>query len=204
MRKEARHWDRLAPIYDGLVEREYGKAYTRFRKIFFKYVKRKQKVLDVATGTGDIAVVLYKRSKDVTGLDISEGMLVRARERGGSNPTFVAGDAHSMDFKRGTFDLVTCCNGLNVMRAPRAALEDMRRVLRNGGRLVTITFCYGDAPFGHRLHLLGQAIRIGRPPHWHSFEGKALRALHTEVGLKVLKAEYCWTEPPAVVMVVRK
>lgn len=204
LERDERFWDRIADFYDRLVEKEYAKEYKRFRKIFFKYVKRKHKVLDVATGTGDIAFVLAKRSKDVTGVDISSDMITQAKAKVAKNPKFLVHDAHDLGLRRGGFDLVTCCNGLLVMKDPAKALKEMRRVLKNGGKLVTITHSYADASFGHRMHLFRMFIKLGKPPHWHSFKGKALRKMHTEAGFKVLKAEYCWKDPHVVLVVARK
>lgn len=202
--KEARFWDRIADLYDRYIDRDHGREYKRFRKIFFKYVKRKHKVLDVATGTGDMAFILAKRSKDVTGIDISNEMIRHAKAKAEVHPAFLVDDAYDIDFERGTFDLVTCCNGLHVMQEPSKALAEMRRVLKSRGKLVTITFAYGDASLSERLRLLGQSIRIGRPGYWHNFTGKQLRRLHTEAGFKVLKCEYCWKGPPAVLTVARR
>ena len=202
--KEARFWNRHADVYDRFVEREYGKDYKRFRKIFFKYVKRKHKVLDVATGTGDIAFVLAKRSKDVTGVDISEEMIKLARQKATDNPKFLIEDAYEMEFKRGTFHLVTCCNGLHVMKEPLMALTEMRRVLKKGAKLVTINYCFGEASLSKRFRLFVHYMKLGRPAYWHSFLPKKLRKLHSEAGFKVLKCEYCREDPPAVLTVARK
>jgi ubiquinone/menaquinone biosynthesis C-methylase UbiE len=202
--KVERYWNRLADYYDRLVEREYSRSYKRFRKIFFKYVKRKHKVLDVATGTGDIAFVIAKRAKDVTGVDIASGMITEAKKKAGKNPEFLVDDVHDMDFERSTFDLVTCCNALNIFKDMGKALKEIRRVMKAGGKLVTITYCYGDASLGHLLHLYGLMFRVGRPRNWRNLKGKALRKMHTDAGFKVLKAEYCWKDPPAVIIVARK
>jgi len=202
--KEEEYWDRMSALYDNFVEREHGALYKRARKIFFKYVKRKQKVLDVATGTGDIALTLAKRSKDVTGVDISSKMLAVADARTGGNPKFVLGDVHELEFERGEFDLVACCNGLHVFQDPSQAIAEMRRVLTAGGKLVTVTFAYGDAVMGEKFHLWGQFMRLGMPPNWQSFTGPELRSMHYKAGLKIIKAVYCWDTPPTVVIVARK
>jgi ubiquinone/menaquinone biosynthesis C-methylase UbiE len=202
--REARHWNRIADVYDRFVEREYGEDYKRFRKIFFMHVKRGHKVLDVATGTGDIALVLAKRSKDVTGVDIADAMIREAKTKVSGNPEFLSDDAYELDYKRGTFHLVTCCNGLHVMKEPERALAEMRRVLKKGGKLVTITYCYGTASFAKRSRLFVHYLKLGRPGYWHSFMPKALRRLHSDAGLKVLKCEFCREDPPAVLTIARK
>jgi len=201
---EEEYWDKMSHLYDAFVEREHSGLYTRVRKLCFKYVKRKQNILDVATGTGDLALTLAKRSKNITGIDISGKMISVADSRTKENPKFLLGDTHDLEFKRGEFDMVTCCNGLHVFRDPAGALSEMRRVLSVGGILVTVTFAYGDADLGQRMHLWGQFLKLGMPPYWHSFEGPQLRRMHYKAGFKILKAIYCWSDPPTVLIVARK
>jgi ubiquinone/menaquinone biosynthesis C-methylase UbiE len=202
--KDEVYWDKNAGLYDNFIEREHGELYKKVRKVFGKYVKRKHKVLDVATGTGDIALTLAKKSKDVIGIDLSSKMINVADSRATKNPKFIIGDVHEMEFERGEFDLVTCCNGLYVFSDPEQALSEMRRVLTAGGKLVTVTFAYGDADFNQKMQNWGQFLRLGMPPNWHSFTGPELRNMHFKAGLKILKAVYCWQDPPTVLIVARK
>jgi SAM-dependent methyltransferase len=140
----------------------------------------------------------------VTGVDISEEMIKHARSKAEDNPNFLIGDAYELEFERGTFHLVTCCNGLHVMKEPETALHEMRRVLKGSGRLVTINYCYGEATFGEKWDLFVQYLKLGKPAYWHNFMPKKLRKMHTNAGFKVLKCEYCREHPPAVVTVARK
>jgi len=202
--KDEVYWDKNAILYDNFIEREHGELYKKVRKVFGTYVKRKQKVLDVATGTGDIALTLAKRSKDVTGIDISTKMINVADSRTSKNPKFLIGDVHELEFERGEFDLVTCCNGLYVFSDPEQALCEMRRVLSSGGKLVSVTFAYGDWEFSQKMQMWSVFLRMGMPPNFHSFTGPELRSLHFKAGLKILKAVYCWQDPPTVLIVARK
>jgi len=204
MAREKVYWNKMSSQYDQFVETEYQGLYKRARKLFSQYVKRNHKVLDVATGTGKIALTLSKKSKDITGLDISSKMIRIASSRSKGNPRFVVGDAHELDFKRGAFDLVTCCNGLHVFRDPAQAMAEMRRVLTAGGKLVTVTFAFGDAVLGQKMHNWGLFMKYGMPPNWESYTGPEIRSMHYKAGLKILKAIYCWNDPPTVLIVARK
>lgn len=102
-------------------------------------------VLDVATGTGDVAFELRRQSAglNITGLDFSEGMLEKARlkdGRLGAGVEFVAGDAQQLPFPDGSFDLVTIAYGLRNLTDPAAGLSEFSRVLRPGGRLIVLEF----------------------------------------------------------------
>jgi demethylmenaquinone methyltransferase / 2-methoxy-6-polyprenyl-1,4-benzoquinol methylase len=97
-------------------------------------------VLDVATGTGDLALAIQRRlpGVEITGTDFCEEMLAIAR-RAGLQRT-VEADALQLPFATGSFDVVTVAYGLRNMASWRDALKEMGRVLRPGGRLVILDF----------------------------------------------------------------
>ncbi len=94
------------------------------------------RVLDVASGTGVVAREAARRvgaSGRVTGLDANPGMLAVARERA-PDLTWQRGTAESLPFPDGSFDAVVSQFGLMFFTDRRAAIREMRRVLRPGGR----------------------------------------------------------------------
>src|SRR5690625_1059578 len=102
-------------------------------------------VLDVATGTGDLAFELagHGPGRSITGLDFSAGMLELARRKnaaGGFGVTFTEGDAQELPFADCSFDLVMIAYGLRNLEEPRRGLAEFYRVLRPGGRLVVLEF----------------------------------------------------------------
>lgn len=99
-----------------------------------------QRVLDVATGTGDLALEMQKRCPDavVVGSDFCEEMLAHARLSGLAET--VVADALALPFEDGEFDVVTVAFGLRNMADYRRALEEMRRVLRPDGHLLVLDF----------------------------------------------------------------
>src|SRR6185436_718980 len=72
-----------------------------------------ERVLDVGTGTGAVALALAPLVREVIGLDESEDRLALARDGAPENVSFVAGDASSLPFEIGAFDLVTCVRTLH-------------------------------------------------------------------------------------------
>ena len=124
-----------------------------------------EQVLDLAAGTGTSSLTFTATGADCVACDFSLGMLqagrarlagpreVRgggqpSRDQGGSggdrppgaNSSFVAGDALRLPFRDGAFDAVTISFGLRNVADPGAALAEMRRVTRPGGRLVVCEF----------------------------------------------------------------
>lgn len=93
-------------------------------------------VLDVGTGSGHVACLLATLGHRVTGIDLSEGMLDRAREHAAAlaNPPRIrTGDAVAPDFGPGTFDAVVGRYVMWTLRDPAAAVRNWVRLLRPGG-----------------------------------------------------------------------
>ncbi|MGH7684040.1 MAG: class I SAM-dependent methyltransferase, partial [Vulcanimicrobiaceae bacterium] len=90
-------------------------------------------VLDVACGTGLASEPLLQRGMTVTGVDVSEPMLEKARARIPQGE-FVRGEAESLPFDRGEFHAVVCAQAVHWMDQEKAVAE-MARVVRPGGRV---------------------------------------------------------------------
>ncbi len=108
--------------------------------------KAGDRVLDVAGGTGDLALALARKvgpTGMVVHTDINQAMLRAGRERvideGWILPTALC-DAEQLPFASGSFDLVTVAFGLRNMTHKERALGEMARVLRPGGRLLVLEF----------------------------------------------------------------
>jgi demethylmenaquinone methyltransferase / 2-methoxy-6-polyprenyl-1,4-benzoquinol methylase len=109
------------------------------------------RVLDLAAGTGTSSLTFTASGADCVACDFSLGMLRAGRDRHGNGVAggerdgcgrldYVAGDALRLPFRDGAFDAVTISFGLRNVASPTAALTEMRRVTRPGGRLVVCEF----------------------------------------------------------------
>ena len=110
-------------------------------------IARGEDVLDVATGTGDVAIEFARRTEagSITGLDPSTGMLgvgheKLARAAGAARIQLVEGDALSLPFPDASFHVVTIAFGLRNLPDYERGVREMVRVLRPGGRLVVLEF----------------------------------------------------------------
>jgi demethylmenaquinone methyltransferase/2-methoxy-6-polyprenyl-1,4-benzoquinol methylase len=112
---------------------------------------RPHRLLDVATGTADLAIeALTLRPEQVVGVDISEGMLQLGREKlarkGLSNQvTLVQADSAALPFEDGHFDGALVAFGVRNFENLRAGLAEMHRVLRPGAPLVVLEFSHPRA-----------------------------------------------------------
>jgi demethylmenaquinone methyltransferase / 2-methoxy-6-polyprenyl-1,4-benzoquinol methylase len=141
-------FDSVAPKYDlmndlmSLGLHRAWKAYT----VLVADVGEGYKVLDIAGGTGDLALAFSKRvgkSGQVVHTDINEAMLRTGRDRlldaGVALPTLVC-DAEKLPFASNHFDVVSVAFGLRNMTDKDAALAEMNRVLKPGGKLLVLEF----------------------------------------------------------------
>jgi ubiquinone/menaquinone biosynthesis C-methylase UbiE len=96
------------------------------------------RVLDVATGTGNLAIPLAHSGAVITGMDIAPNLLAQARERAaaeGLNVQFDEGDAEQMSYADGTFDAVVTMFGAMFTPRPEIVAAELARVLKPGGVL---------------------------------------------------------------------
>jgi demethylmenaquinone methyltransferase / 2-methoxy-6-polyprenyl-1,4-benzoquinol methylase len=142
-------FDRIAGVYDLLNTVMTAGLHHRWRSraVDLARVGPGSRVLDIATGTGDLAIELARRVSPggvVIGSDFSEGMLARARVKGAKALTSVAalrfewGDALRLPYADGSFDAATNGFGLRNFSDVRQGLREMARVVRPGGRVVVL------------------------------------------------------------------
>lgn len=104
-------------------------------------------VLDVGCGTGEIAVRIMREFSPghVTGIDLAEVHIRRAKERAAGNTgfTFEQGDAHSLPFEDDRFDVSLCRHMLQAIPDPNGVVLEMLRVVKTGGWLYFLAEDYG-------------------------------------------------------------
>jgi demethylmenaquinone methyltransferase/2-methoxy-6-polyprenyl-1,4-benzoquinol methylase len=99
------------------------------------------RILDLATGTGDSARSLVERGNTVVGVDLSLPMLQRAQQKiSWSRYCLANGSAYALPLKSERFDAATCAFGIRNMPDTARALAELHRVLKPGGRIVILEF----------------------------------------------------------------
>lgn len=153
-----KHHADVASMFDG-VARRYDVmnqimtlgAVDRWRELVVEAVEPApgQVILDLAAGTGTSSATFAERGAEVYPTDISTGMLAVGKQRQPSLH-FVAGDATRLPYADNVFDAVTISYGLRNVEDTRAALTEMLRVTRPGGRVVICEFSTPTwPPFRH-------------------------------------------------------
>jgi demethylmenaquinone methyltransferase / 2-methoxy-6-polyprenyl-1,4-benzoquinol methylase len=132
-------FDRIAGVYDVMNSVMTAGLHHRWREraVDLARVGPGSRALDVATGTGDLAIALAARGADVVGSDFSEGMLERARAKS-SAVRWEHGNALSLPYDDGSFDAATVGFGARNFSELGVGLREMARVVRPGGRVVVL------------------------------------------------------------------
>jgi demethylmenaquinone methyltransferase / 2-methoxy-6-polyprenyl-1,4-benzoquinol methylase len=132
-------FDRIAGVYDVMNSVMTAGLHHRWREraADLARVGPGKRALDVATGTGDLAVALAARGAEVVGADFSDGMLERARAKA-PGIRFEHADALAMPYEDGSFDAATVGFGARNFGDLERGLAEMVRVVRPGGRVVIL------------------------------------------------------------------
>ena len=154
-------FDNIAPKYD-LLNHTLSMSIDRiWRRRVVRIVRRcrPHRILDVATGTGDLAIEMARRIRgvQVLGVDLSEGMLDVARRKVAARGleervTLEAGDAETAVAAAGSVDVVTVAFGVRNFGDLGRGLAELSRALRPGGRIVILEFSTPTMPVFGRLY----------------------------------------------------
>lgn len=184
-------FDAIAPSYDFMNTMMTGGLHIRWRNKALKMAAERlpeeargqrpeiranasRRMLDVACGTGDVSFRLHELfpEADITGLDLSPGMLAIARRKLAGMPveareriSFMEGDSLKMPFADGTFDMVTVAYGVRNFERLEDGYREMRRVLKPGGVLCVIELSEPANPLikaGYRLYSRHVIPLVGR------------------------------------------
>ena len=157
-------FNQIAPSYD-LLNRllSFGQDQLWRKKVIYFLPKHSNlNILDLATGTADLALMMVKNSKQVThvtGVDMATKMLEIGEKKikqAGLEACIElqAGDAHNLKFQDNSFDAVTVAFGLRNMPGKQQALSEMRRVLKPSGKLIILEFSMPKNPIIRAIYLL--------------------------------------------------
>ena len=120
-----------------------------WRRVLINHVMLRMpaKALDIATGTGDIAISLYRKGISTTGVDIADQMIEiaikktsRLEQKEAPKPDFLIASADELPFAESSFQLVTIGFGIRNFENRKRSLDEIYRVLSSGGEIAILEF----------------------------------------------------------------
>lgn len=180
-------FDRIAPRYDfmnrflslGIDQRWRRKAIRLFKK------EAPQRLLDVATGTGDMAILAARllQPQQITGIDISEGMLAKGREKikkAGLSAVIElhSGDGETINFASASFDGVMVAFGVRNFENLERGLREILRVMKPGAQVVVLEFSKPRFPVIKQLYQFYMGYLAPQLARWFNQNKKAYQYLN--------------------------
>lgn len=151
--KVAKHYDSLNTLFSLGMDRQW-------RKRLAEEIRGSNLVLDIATGTGEVAIETVNKLNGckVVGVDPSAEMLVLAKQKTESRSrtnaiTLAQCEAENLPFREGTFDAVTIAFGIRNTVDPSKSLSEMKRVLKAGGKVGILEFAIPQNKYFAPLYL---------------------------------------------------
>ena len=184
-------FDRIAPTYDMLNHTLSLNIDRLWRRRVVRLVRRfaPRRILDVATGTGDLAIAMARRIRgtQVLGVDLSEGMLDIARRKvaeAGLDGRVVldTGDAARLSVSDSAVDVATVAFGVRNFGDLDAGLRDIARTLREGGRIVILEFSTPRNPLARAFYGFWNRRVLPRVGGMVSRDRKAYEYLPESIG----------------------
>ena len=204
-------WDKQAPSYDKRNLKIYGSAYELSIKKARAVLSPDQKVLEIGSGTGIVALGIAPFVESVVATDISPRMIAVAKSKAESlsitNVEFRVCDGYALPYEDQAFGAVLLFNVLHFVKEPTTLLHEAHRLLKPSGYLVSATDCYADpVPLPFRIGLGIQRLlnRMGIIPFIGYYEKEDLHRLFEQCAFAVVETDVLHPAPVNYYVLARK
>lgn len=186
---ERAYWNRLAKSYDRSMWL-LGGPLPATLELTKAAVAGTGRVLEVAAGTGLVTIALAEAASHVVATDYAAEMVAKLKTRvelaGLTNVEFHEADIQALSFEPASFDAVVAANVLHLVPDFPAAIASLRRVLKQGGRLIVPTFCHEQTALSKLVSRL--LATTGFPGH-RRFSLQSLASSLEAEGLRISRKE---------------
>ena len=179
-------WSRWAARYDKAMSGS-GKLYGHILSNMKQVLNRDMTALELACGTGLLSVKIAPMVKHLEATDFSEEMIAQAKRKTHSSKLhFSVQDATKLPYAPETFDAVIISNALHIMPDPKAALENIRRVLKTDGVLIAPTFTAAGS-IGGRMRI--RIMELSGFKVFHKWTPESYLAFLRDNGFEIQKSK---------------
>lgn len=176
-------WERYAKLYKYVIEETNRKMYKNICSEIITNLNKKQNVLELACGSGQITKRIVDKVNFLTATDFSPNMVKETSKRvNAKNVTFDVCDATKINYEDNSFDVVIISNALHIMPSPEKALKEIKRILKKDGIVIAPTFVYEgkiNTPLLYMAEKLGHKV-------FHKWDSKMYSDFVKENGFKVI------------------
>lgn len=197
-------WDNVAWAYDLFADGINRKANKALCAAVEKLIFRSDEVLGCACGTGLLTAAMAPKCKNLIATDFSEKMLKRAGKKlkGRRNVRFERSNILNLPYPDERFDAVVAANVIHLLENPAAALNELDRVCKSGGRLIIPTYM-NKTDKGKRNGLSGAVKKVGTD-FKNEFTFKTYRQFFADAGYENTRFILCDGRIPCAVAVIEK
>lgn len=183
------YWNRHARNYDRSMA-VLGKPLPRMLRLIAEAIDGRERVLEVAAGTGLVTATVAQEAREVVATDYAAEMVARLQSRvraaGLSNVAVEQADLYQLRFEAQSFDAVIAANVLHLVPDLPGALAALRRVVKPGGVLVLPTFCHDETRISWAL---SRMLAITGFPAARRFTAESLADAVEATGLLLQRVE---------------
>ncbi|HSD55385.1 MAG TPA: class I SAM-dependent methyltransferase [Burkholderiales bacterium] len=187
-------FDTVAPRYDLMNDLMSMGTHRLWKRVFARMAAPHagQVIVDLAGGTGDIAALMAGADRLVAVCDPSLPMMEAGRQRGRDGLAWLAGTGERLPFADGTVDTLTISFGIRNVTDMPAALAEIRRVLKPGGRFLCLEFSKAWAPVRPFYNLFSFTVipRLGawvaRAPEAYNYLIESIRRFPDQEEMKAI------------------
>lgn len=187
-RKEETVWNRLSPVYDLFMKKDEA-TYKEIIQRATQLLNPEEYVLEIATGTGKIALGLSEYILNIEAIDFSPDMIAAARKKAGQmgaySVKFDVQDACKLTYDLGSFDAVIIANALHIMPNPDMVLMEIKRVLKPEGRLIAPTFVHAESL---KAEVLSRLMRITGFRAYHKWTEQSYHKFLNENSFEIVES----------------
>ena len=188
-RADIAYWNRHARNYDRSMA-VLGKPLPRMLRLIAEAIDGRERVLEVAAGTGLVTATVAQAAREVVATDYAAEMVARLQSRvraaGLSNVDVEQADLYQLRFEAQSFDAVIAANVLHLVPDLPGALAALRRVVKPGGVLVLPTFCHDETRISWAL---SRMLAITGFPAARRFRAESLADAVEATGLSLQRVE---------------
>jgi ubiquinone/menaquinone biosynthesis C-methylase UbiE len=191
---EYQYWSRKANCFDAANTYIVGEKTLKAAQSWLKdQLKAEDSALEIGCGTGIFSTVIAEIVQHLTATDMSAEMLAKAklRLRVYPNTEVKPADGNQITFTESAFDAVFMGNVLHIVRNPVTILRECHRILKQGGRMISIDYTMAGMPMMAKLAMgMRYVSKLGIPPRENkSYRSEGLANLLQQAGFEIKDAQ---------------